>query len=231
MQKVNSNQIDRLYRFTREHFVEYYDVQTELVDHLASVIEKQWREDPAIGFENALQEEFKKFGIFGFLEVVEERQKAMTKTYWNLVLKESLEFLGLPKVILMISIVSFIFWSLSQFEYGKITIGSIVLIEMIFLFYHLIKLNREKKKRVKGKGRIYLLEDMILNVGQIGATSFYPGYLLLYFDKIIPNEIASIVIAILIAFAFVIHYVAVIVLPEKTKDILLRIYPELSLNY
>tara|TARA_B100000949_G_scaffold96651_2_gene86211 strand:+ start:3582 stop:3746 length:165 start_codon:yes stop_codon:yes gene_type:complete len=54
MQKVNSNQIDRLYRFTREHFVEYYDVQTELVDHLASVIEKQWREDPAIGFENAL---------------------------------------------------------------------------------------------------------------------------------------------------------------------------------
>ena len=44
MQKVNSNQIDRLYRFTREHFVEYYDVQTELVDHLASAIEKQWRE-------------------------------------------------------------------------------------------------------------------------------------------------------------------------------------------
>ncbi len=75
MQKVNSNQIDRLYRFTREHFVEYYDVQTELVDQLASAIEKQWREDPAIGFENALQEEFKKFGYLVFWKLLKNDRK------------------------------------------------------------------------------------------------------------------------------------------------------------
>ncbi|WP_417884636.1 hypothetical protein [Zunongwangia sp.] len=102
---------------------------------------------------------------------------------------------------------------------------------MTFLIYHLIKLNREKKKRLKRKGRIYLLEDMILNVGQIVAVSFYPVYFLLYFDKIIPNKIASVVTALLIAFAFVIHYVAVIVLPLKMPAILFRVYPELALKY
>ena len=39
--KVNQKQIDELYLFTRQHFVEYYDLQTELVDHLANAIETQ----------------------------------------------------------------------------------------------------------------------------------------------------------------------------------------------
>jgi len=38
--KVNQVQIDRLYRFTREHFVKHYDLQTELVDHLSNAIEE-----------------------------------------------------------------------------------------------------------------------------------------------------------------------------------------------
>ena len=35
LKKLTSEQIDQLYLFTRQHFVEYYDLQTELVDHLA----------------------------------------------------------------------------------------------------------------------------------------------------------------------------------------------------
>ncbi|WP_321539727.1 hypothetical protein [Flavobacterium piscinae] len=72
--KVNQEQIDRLYRFTREHFVEHYDLQTELVDHLSNAIEEQWKENPKLSFEDALQKEFKKFGVFGFMDVVEQRQ-------------------------------------------------------------------------------------------------------------------------------------------------------------
>ena len=33
MKKLDKTQIDKLYKFTRRHYVEYYDVQTELVDH------------------------------------------------------------------------------------------------------------------------------------------------------------------------------------------------------
>ncbi len=63
--KVNQEQIASLYAFTKKHYVEFYDLQTELVDHLANAIEAQWENNPEIPFEEALQIEFKKFGIFG----------------------------------------------------------------------------------------------------------------------------------------------------------------------
>ena len=31
--KISENHIEQLYKFTREHFVYHYDVQTELVNH------------------------------------------------------------------------------------------------------------------------------------------------------------------------------------------------------
>ena len=79
--KLSAEQIERLYQFTRQHFVEYYDLQTELVDHLAIAIEAEWQENSKISFEDALQKEFKKFGVFGFMEVVEQRQAALNKKY------------------------------------------------------------------------------------------------------------------------------------------------------
>jgi hypothetical protein len=61
--------------------VEYYDLQTELVDHLANDMEVIWQKQPTLSFEQARDASFKKFGVFGFMDVVGERQKAMTKRY------------------------------------------------------------------------------------------------------------------------------------------------------
>ena len=77
--KLSAEQIERLYQFTRQHYVEYYDLQTELVDHLANAIEEQWQQNPKLSFEEALQIEFKKFGVFGFMDVVEQRQSVLNK--------------------------------------------------------------------------------------------------------------------------------------------------------
>ena len=72
MKKVSPEEIEKFYAFTRRHYVEYYDVQTELVDHLANGIETQWEENPDLVFDEAIEKEFRKFGIFGFTEVVEK---------------------------------------------------------------------------------------------------------------------------------------------------------------
>ena len=48
--KLTDTQIQDLYTFTRKHYVEYYDVQTELVDHLANDIEATWKENPEVIF-------------------------------------------------------------------------------------------------------------------------------------------------------------------------------------
>ena len=71
--KLTTSQIDQLFIFTRQNYVEYYDLQSELVDHLANAIEMQWQENPNRSIDEALHIEFKKFGVFGFMDVVEKR--------------------------------------------------------------------------------------------------------------------------------------------------------------
>ena len=114
--KLSSEQIERLYLFTRQHYVEYYDLQTELVDHLANAIEEQWQQNPKLSFEEALQIEFKKFGVFGFMDVVEQRQSALNKKYNKLVLNELKTFFSVPKIIGTISAIGIVFYLMKQLQ-------------------------------------------------------------------------------------------------------------------
>ncbi len=97
--KLTPQHIQQLYKFTKQHYVEYYDLQTELVDHLANGIEQQWLENETITFEEALRIEFKKYGIFGFTDLVTERQAAMGKTYYKLVFKLVKQYFTFPKLM------------------------------------------------------------------------------------------------------------------------------------
>lgn len=83
--KVNKENIEGLCQFTREYFVEHYDVQTQLADHLANGIEQQWTIDPTIPFEDVLNREFINFGVFGFSELVEKRINTLEKKYLKIV--------------------------------------------------------------------------------------------------------------------------------------------------
>ena len=38
--ELTTKNIEQLYKFTKDHFVDWYDLQTELVDHLANDIEE-----------------------------------------------------------------------------------------------------------------------------------------------------------------------------------------------
>ena|SRR5690606_10805139 len=111
MKRLSKQQIDQLFAFTKKHCVEFYDVQVELVDHLANAIEEQWKENPTISFEDALQTEFKKFGIFGFTGLVEQKQVALQNHYWKSVKKELIDFISIPKAILT----GIVFYGLFQF--------------------------------------------------------------------------------------------------------------------
>lgn len=41
--ELTTKNIEQLYKFTKDHFVDWYDLQTELVDHLANDIEEIWK--------------------------------------------------------------------------------------------------------------------------------------------------------------------------------------------
>ena len=133
--KLTPNQIQELYKFTRKHYVEYYDVQTELVDHLANDIEQIWIENPKLSFEQARDKSFKKFGVFGFMNVVENKQWQMTKKYFKIIFKFAKDWMRLPKIILTILILLG-FYQLQKIPNGylvyTIIFFAIIIAQLIF---------------------------------------------------------------------------------------------------
>ncbi len=87
MTPLTDAQIDALFQFVKSKYVDFYDVQVELVDHLASEVEARMAETPSVTFESALQQVYGGFGIFGFLDVVEQKQAAVMrrsqKLWWT----------------------------------------------------------------------------------------------------------------------------------------------------
>ena len=102
--KLSATEIQSLYKFTRQHYVYHYDIQTELVDHLANDIEQIWATQPNLSFEEARDVSFKKFGIFGFMDVVEAKQKQMNKRYRKILWRFFKVWFTMPKLLLTIAI-------------------------------------------------------------------------------------------------------------------------------
>jgi hypothetical protein len=147
--ELSIEQIERLYRFTREHYVEWYDLQTELVDHLAFSIEEQWAKNPKLPFEEALQVEFKKFGVFGFMDVVEKRQTALGKKYNKLVWHHFKGFFKVPQIILTVGMVVGLF-GLVKLIYFNYLFTILFAFTFILFLIHMFKA-RKKSIKIKRK--------------------------------------------------------------------------------
>lgn len=86
--KINQNEYQELMTFCKKKGVDFLDLRLEVADHLANAIESLWEKEESLTFESALKQEYKKFGIFGFTDVVAEYSNRMMTKYGNLFLKE-----------------------------------------------------------------------------------------------------------------------------------------------
>ena len=228
--QLTTQHIDQLYLFTRQHFVEHFDVQTELVDHLANDIEHICKENPAFTFEQARDKAFKKFGVFGFMGVLEEKQKQLGKKYRKILWKYSKEWFKLPKIVLTISIFLFYYYCL-QFKIGIYLLGTSLAFLAVIDLYKIIKLKKEFHKRLKNNGKKWLLEDYIYNVASFGGI-LVASNLTQFLSQTInetPSDFISILIALLITITILYTYVTIFVIPKKAEELLKGYYPEYTL--
>ncbi len=131
--KLSDAEVGQLFRFTEKKFVHWYDLQIEMVDHLASVIESEMRSDASLSFEAALNKVYKSFGIFGFAQIVRERQNqlalAAKKRWWS----ELRDLFGWPRIVLFLAIVSAVY-TLS------LSVNAGILTEIFLAIYFFISL-------------------------------------------------------------------------------------------
>tara|TARA_R110002096_G_scaffold374660_3_gene568359 strand:- start:1127 stop:1816 length:690 start_codon:yes stop_codon:yes gene_type:complete len=224
--KLTESHIQRLYKFTREHFVYHYDVQTELVDHLANDIEQIWEENPKLSFEKARDLSFKKFGVFGFMDVVEKKQKAMNKHYWKILLRFAKEWFTFPKIVTT-GLIFMLFFTVLQSEFAEEIIISSIFILFIVDFYYLFK-NRRKRKQKKEK--TFLLEAMIVET----RNGFSVLVFVNIFNMINLTDVnfstmpiyIQLIITVFATLMCIVFYITAFVMPSKAEELLIEKYPE-----
>ena len=231
--KVSEKQVDELYKFTRQKQVVYYDVQTELVDHLANDIEAIWQENPTLSFIDARNRAFKKFGIFGFSEVVEQKTKQMTKRYWKILLRFTKEWFTVPK-ILATTDVFFLFFFLFQLKTGPAIFLMAFVFVVIYFILTALWIWYQTLQRKQKEQRLFLLEEMIhktknglilmtlvniVNVFNLWSIDF--STLHLFWIGLI-----SLALTLLTICLFIMHFT----IPNRAEALLMEVYPEYKLQ-
>lgn len=224
--KLTSEQIERLYQFTRQHYVEWYDLQTELVDHLANAIEQKWQENPNIDFEEALQLEFKKFGVFGFMDVVEKRQAALNKRYNKIIWKHFKDFFSIPKIVITLSSIGSLFLILINFKYAELVATSLMFGAIITFWIGLLIHKRNSKKQSKKSDKKWLFKEIIFGYSTFAGLSYLPLQLIINIDFENVGILKALIISSITVFLYLIEYIMLIEIPSKAEKYLEETYPE-----
>ncbi|WP_445748152.1 hypothetical protein [Polaribacter sp.] len=224
--KLTQTHIEELYKFTRQHYVYHYDVQTELVDHLANDIEAIWLENPKLSFEQARDQSFKKFGIFGFMDVIEAKQKQLGKKYNKILFRFMKEWFSIPKIMITLLIFGF-FYSLLNFQVNEIIFLIILFCLAIVDVILAHKLVKKANQRFKQNQKKFLLEEMIFRTGSFNTIIIFSNFFQLSnFTHNLTSDFGKFLFAFFITLAIIFSYVTLIIIPQKAEELLQETYPE-----
>lgn len=232
--KLTTEQIDQLFAFTRQHFVEWYDLQTELVDHLANAIETEWQQNPKLTFDEVLNKEFKKFGVFGFMDVLEQRQMALGKKYNSLVWQHFKDFFGIPKIVLTIAMTLILFTVLKVSAYKEWIIIGFYLILMGFIFHEIIGNRKKKNRKEQSKEKKWMFEEIINKYGTFSGAIIFPFNLLLqlinHIDVFFWNDYWLLGFSFISVLFSIVIFIIFKIIPSKVDTYLETTYPEYKLE-
>ncbi len=141
---LSEEQIERLFAFVRSCSVKHYDVQVELVDHLATAIEEKLEDNPEKSFQEAFWEVHRSFGPLGFTDFVQSKTKAVNKHALRLWWKEFVLWFSWPKMVLTLGFILGVYLLLETVRIDFVIYGANIFFIALFLIYI-----RNGKRRVK----------------------------------------------------------------------------------
>jgi hypothetical protein len=230
--KLTTQQIDKLYTFTRQHYVEWYDLQSELVDHLANAIEQEWEQNPNRTFEEILNKEFQKFGVFGFMGVVEERQKFLNKKYSRLIWSYYKEFFGLPKIILTVALVYGIH-IINQLIVNQYIFPAIVALFLLISGFFTFRKRYYLKQKANKTGMKWLFEDIMINrviFLLFSLPSAVINLCILFQNNFEPSKWSLMLGEIAFVLVVLLVFIQLMIVPKRVAEDLAKTYPEFYLQ-
>ena len=126
---LTTEEIDTIFAFCERHFVRQYDLQVELVDHLANAIEVRRIKEPDLNIDSALESIHSGFGVLGFASFVNSRAAALEKKYDTMQKRLFLSYFEWPKAALTACLLSILLLA------GKILSGETLYYLMAAAFF------------------------------------------------------------------------------------------------
>ncbi len=216
MKTLTQQQIDSLFEFTKQHYVDYYDVQVELVDHLANDIEQMMSDNEHISFEQARDKAFKKFGITGFYDVVSSKMWQMEKEYYKLIFKHFLSLLTSKMIVAIVAVFVIFSYVLKHSKYNMYLFFGFIVLLMLITFILIFKNGNKLGRRIKNKEKVLMVEVVSASLGNsAGFISLFYNLLSFVFhnrtDALSSSLLAnySMLFGLLLVFAFIFLYLAV----------------------
>ena len=234
--KLTAEQIEDLFAFCEEQDVKYYDVQIELVDHLASAIEQKWLEKPTRSYSNALWLVFDQFGLSGFRKIRRAKEKELRRKYFRLQWKHIAEFFRLPKIILTIFL-SLVFFTILRATTNNLILG-LIFIGLLWPAYLIYKFYiYPKKYRLEvADGMFFLMVEHQKTLHRSFAQLAYlPINAFTFFSlsgkhfdysRIGNNPIFEFMMSFLIVFFLIILAVVLFYIPQRIKEDFTREFPQ-----
>ena len=222
--KITQKETEKLFLFCEKHYVDYYDLQIELVDHLASAIEEQWEKDYGLDLNKALLNTFGKFGITGFGKIKQQKEKELRQKYNRLLWKYLLEFYRLPKIIMTLTF-TIVLFTLFQIEENSLWIlvpyFTVITIAIIFYFYKIFP--REFKVKTK-LGKSFMILNKLKEVQFLVFLVVLIPFQIANFWNIFNinwignSDLGLFIIALLIVTFTIILYGQLMFIPKKIKE-------------
>ena len=222
---LSNEQIVSLFIFCEKHFVKYYEVQLELVDHLANAVETKMDKDHKLTFEKALEEVHRDFGVMGFAPLVSEKQIAAEeqsrKLFWKL-FKDQFRW---PKILgfLVLTVAMF---TISKFDLSifKWSFVSIMIAGCIIEIYSVLKIHillaQTGKKFLPGK-----ISEFVPCIFFPFYVFYFPSFLDKNFLSAVNSTSSTLFYSILLSI-FIIMIIAILQTISSAKRSLIKSFPE-----
>jgi len=229
---ITPEETEELFKLCEKYGAFFYDVQIELVDHLASLIEEQWKKDPEISFQQGLKNAVSSFGKSNFTKVAREKEKEINRKYNLLLWSYFIEFYKWPK--LLITLV-FTLGLLLLFQMTNHTKTILLIFSGLVLFgfvFYVIRIF--PKFKIKGKsGELFLLgstQSQIMSIGVILLQIPILTNNIFEWNEIesINNVFVLAVISFMIVFFSIMLYANLFFLQKKIKEHFKEQFPEFA---
>lgn len=226
--KLNSEEIENLYEFCYFRSVFHYDVQVEIVDHLATAIEKLWETNPEMPFEEAMYQIGEQFGgDLGFITIKYEKEKALRKKYRRLLWQFVADYYKFPKIMITTLLTLSFYTALFFSENDQWIVISLVSLFFGFsLFY--TSYYRRKHFQIKVKeGYSFLLDEISLK-GILYKTFIGFGGVFIHEarQQINFSTTGSVIFSAVISLYLVLLYGDCFFIPEKIREHFKEQFPQ-----